>query len=298
MPVNLFVSNHLVKCRPINTFLDFKKSSYKKALVFLTFLAQKELIVLSEEQPGVWVILEINRSDPLLRSFTEHETEPEEVVQAEEATGQLEPISLVGQYWRFGKTLGVLLPDPSVKRDFSVSEATNVLFNYISTSNLTVPASPNLVTLNTQLINALYNKSDNVHPGDKVEKKQLAERLKARLLPVHELMINGRQEIRKGLPPTVTLSVESRVGRKMVTVVHGLSCYGVNEELLCNHFSKMFAASASVHESKKGKGTEILVQGDRQKQVERYLADSLSIPPKFISIAGSKTGGGRGRGKK
>jgi translation initiation factor 1 (eIF-1/SUI1) len=78
-------------------------------------------------------------------------------------------------------------------------------------------------------------------------------RFRAKLTPVHIVTIFGQEEVRKGSPPSVDITVLNRAGKKSLTKIKGLSYYGVNEQLLVSDFSRKFATTCTLHNIQEGR---------------------------------------------
>jgi hypothetical protein len=155
----------------------------------------------------------------------------------------------IREAWQFPKHLHALIPDdipyvphllfPSlyltitpdfashVHRTSSLFDATecnSLLWDYVSANNLTMQSDPKKVALDNILASALFPKE--LHASGSapviVEKKQLAQKFKEKLLKVNEVTIDGIKQVKKGELGKVSVIVEPRQGRKWMTRVQGL----------------------------------------------------------------------------
>lgn len=128
--------------------------------------------------------------------------------------------------------------------------------------------------------------------GDEVDKKEVALKLKNKLLPYHIITVDGVQETRSGIPQSIKIKVDARQGgQKFTTTVSNLKKWGISCAQLAHILSKQFSASATVKKVQGTQGrvhTEVMVQGNRSDMLEQLLTQQYEVPAKFVEVELSK----------
>lgn len=135
--------------------------------------------------------------------------------------------------------------------------------------NKLITSNPKLILLDPNVYHLL---------GNKTSQKQLSREILYRnmaLACIKHYRINGGK-IKKGSPPTIEITMESRQGRKAITRVSHLEAYFNTREIesICNALKKKCAVSVSVGEvkgTKPGSTVEITIQGKKSQEAQAAL---------------------------
>lgn len=126
-----------------------------------------------------------------------------------------------------------------------------------------------------------------------VEKRELGTLFQNRFTVHHMVSRGGERSVGKGALAPISIIVEKRQGRKLITKVHGLETFLIDPEAFGRELQTAAAASASVGEREgKGKGLEVTVQGGEYQKVATLLINKYGVPKKYV-VVDNKVGGKR-----
>jgi len=114
---------------------------------------------------------------------------------------------------------------------------------------------------------------------------QLMNRMTTQMGKCHQISIPGQQdEIRKGEPANIEISVEQRMGNKKMTMIRNLDQYGIDVKEFAKKLQQIAASSTAVDNIPGGKvpKQQVQVQGMQSKHVFQLL-DSYRVPKKYIT---------------
>jgi translation initiation factor 1 (eIF-1/SUI1) len=155
------------------------------------------------------------------------------------------------------------------------------LDDYVSRENLILPTSPNTVSLDGPLTDALFKSKKGVEKDtapEHMSRKELADAWMNKLEPAYALVeMPGSRIIRlsRGKPPNVTIEVSKRQSNKYVTRVRGLEHYGVDPSafarLVATRFACATTVEAGVPSTTKATTDDVLIQGNLVDELEALL---------------------------
>jgi translation initiation factor 1 (eIF-1/SUI1) len=109
-----------------------------------------------------------------------------------------------------------------------------------------------------------------------MEKREITKRFSESLVHLFSLSTELPPKIRKGVLPTITVSVKRIQGSKYATFVSGLSKYCLNEYELVQVMARAFSVSVSVGDS------SIYCQGDLSNKILPWLVRVVGIPKECV----------------
>jgi translation initiation factor 2D len=311
MLASKFWAEYCLPSRPRGSILNWKRTSWKKLLVFLEVQVRDGLICINTTEHGVTSIVAVIKDHPKLEAFRTmniNETAEADLEFPEPVVDESKPI--IQEFWTLHKKLEFLLVvlEGNVEEKgeeenleeiellksllkgnsdrtqyFTKPQITALLWNYVQARDLADPKNPKVVKLDLNLCAALYP-GGKAQAGDVVGKKELAEAFNAKIVPIQMVKVNGEVKIEKGTKVgAITVLVESRGGSKLVTRIQGLHHFGLDIKDVSKRASKKFAASAG--QGKDGNGQEeILLQGNLEKLAPAFLTQEFNIPAKHIKV--------------
>jgi translation initiation factor 2D len=172
---------------------------------------------------------------------------------------------------------------------------------YLEKESLILP-NKRLAKIDPQIANSLLSPSNRedaeVLKSGSIKRELLGERLLKLCSPYYRVISSSsssseNEKPKAGVPPKVTILIESRQGKKTVTRISGLEPFGIDAKSAAEHLQKVCAGSASVGQlggsSPKNPVMEIVVQGSQKKAVETFL-EKRGVGGKYVNFV-DKTGG-------
>eukprot|EP00123_Amoebidium_parasiticum_P001644 comp12794_c0_seq1/m.7935 comp12794_c0_seq1/g.7935 ORF comp12794_c0_seq1/g.7935 comp12794_c0_seq1/m.7935 type:complete len:586 (-) comp12794_c0_seq1:136-1893(-) len=278
-----FYAQHLLPARPPGTTLDIKKTSYKKLSKYLLEMQKEGLVKIKEQSKGVEVITDINRAHPDIKGFVvpKYDTGDDEdkdddknqsfaVREVYRPTNQLKPI--------FGEDI----PKDTY---LSFAEVRAHVNSYITKNNLIVPNNKRMVKMDPHLTAILLSKNEDF---EEMPREDVVNRTVNKCQTFHIVSPIGQDPVlRKGPAPKLHVVCEQRMGKKVVTIVRGLSLFCVDVDEFAKDMQTAAAASTTVQPCTLGGqtvGPEVLIQGHAVKHVETELETKYHIPKKFMEV--------------
>lgn len=172
----------------------------------------------------------------------------------------------------------------------------SVLTTYLEKESLINTTNKRLANLNPELSSLPLLKD---HTGATIDRSILADKLLASCSQFYRVVNQSSppsdQEAKPkpGPPPTISVVIETRQGKKSITRVSGLEPFGIDAKAAAEHLQKVCAGSASVSQLKgsspKTPVMEIVLQGSQRKAVETYLK-GCGVVGRYVNVV-DKTGG-------
>ncbi|KAL8110128.1 uncharacterized protein LOC141672571 [Apium graveolens] len=290
MPGSTLWSNHVLPCRPEGITLDIKKSSYKKLSKWLQSKSSTGLISVKEDKhKKETTLVAVNRKHADYTSFKPEKRKAEKMEQVINQTANEGQVILeVEEIYKPSVHVNPIFA--SVGADtgklFSVSEATDVVFQYIEKENLVKPTNKSIVVLDAILCDALFKgtvKKGATYPTE-IHKKDLGSTFVNRMQAHHRVTRGTESAVRKGGLKTIQILTERRQGNKKVTKFSGFESFLIHADALASELQKKFACSTSVAELPGKKGHEVLVQGGVIDDLAKHLVQQYGIPKKYIEV--------------
>jgi translation initiation factor 2D len=119
-----------------------------------------------------------------------------------------------------------------------------------------------------------------------VRKDDLLKALLKKLSPYFAIVgPTGQCQISSGQLPSVTVTVETRMGNKVVTHIRGLEVFGVDLQAFTKDCQKRFACAASTGlVPGMVKDREVVVQGHLSSELEGLLVEGCGVPKHLIEV--------------
>ena len=308
---SVLLSSHMEACNPHPHRLDLKASSHKKMAKFIKAM-QKRALLFTKAAKGEVVVTGVHRDHPEVRALpltTEYEqalrskTKAREKAERERERRRVEEEEKEAGHAR---AAGAILPERLLSIHYaykpdallrpllfdgddelvSMRDAKQRLADHLREEALdqgtSVTLTPDLATL----LPPTFPRSSSTIP-----KAALAKALEAHLSLYHAISLTPNPpptslKWHKGDPPPVSLSLESRQGKKVMTRIHGLERYGVEPDAWAREAQRLFASSATTAEGLGKKGgkpsVDVLVQGDWRDGVAEKLTALHHIPSRLI----------------
>ncbi|KAI9136299.1 hypothetical protein BKA69DRAFT_1129219 [Paraphysoderma sedebokerense] len=308
---SVMYSTYMIPSRIVGTTLDLKKSSYKKLAKFLKAMEKQNLLKLKDTKTDV-VVVSVNRSHNEIVSFQPRKTaEDSESVKSNSASPNSKSANKsstggtgkdeikVSELFKAGSKVAEILKfvEASVQGLYTGIDIRNAVNNYIKDNNLIDTRNQKFVKIDAHLCDAILSKSE-YSTVDKLPRDQIIRRLVDNMTPYHILHLpNCEPVVKKGLPKPVAITVESRQGRKTVTLVRNLELFQLNPDELVKDFSVKCASSCTINDIPgpgKEKMVEIQIQGSKVKEVIEVLG-RFGIGAKWTEVTDKLKGKGKGR---
>lgn len=191
------VYNKMLDVRPENSFIDIKKSSFKKLSKFIKEMVKKKYIK-TKDVNSVLTIVSINRSHPLYKAhvFEEARAAPAAIA-AEEA--KKEAATIVLQIVPLNKATAHIQNLFPEHKDclYTDDEVKQILMEYCEKQNLyTSKEQKNHVKVDQFLITALFKPSENMKSGQSVSITMVLKKLMDKMTPFYAVVQNNDQVIK------------------------------------------------------------------------------------------------------
>jgi len=243
------VYQRMRKCRPPNSSIDVKKTSWKKLLPFLRSCEESGLCSMSKDGEK---LLRIRRDDENLSSF-----EPWELADEAEVDFSSRCL-LVETVWVVPERLRTLWE----KQVITAEECDEGIRLYANSKDLWMANNRKRIGPDSLL----------QHEGVvSVVGEKMRENMQASHRVSETFGGETKVKIRPGHPPKVQVRTATRRGHN-VTLVSGLHNYAVDLKLLCDQLKKRFAASTAVEDK------DIMMQGLWNNSVEKLLVEEWNLP--------------------
>lgn len=292
-------SDHMLPCRPPGSHLDLKKSSFKKLSKFLKSMKDAGLITVKEDKKtNEMIISKVMRTQkdylafqPYDASVAVHEPPPPPAP----LPGEPEPIAplIIDEVFTTGsqKEVGIVfaaVAGPGYKNEcYREKEVSDIVNKYVDSNNLR--QADGQIQLDPQLCDALFKgvlKKGDTFPTH-IDPRNLGPAFLKRMLPQQRVMRGGREILKKGTLPQVSLQVKKRRDKK-VTCVQGLEPFLIDTKQFAGHMQRRCACAASLEElegSKNKNLCEVIIQGEVMKQVVEELIEKYGVHKQFIAGA-------------
>ncbi|RPA84265.1 hypothetical protein BJ508DRAFT_412950 [Ascobolus immersus RN42] len=304
--------------------LQVKKTSWKGANKFLKALEKDGLLRIKTRGGGEVVILDIAWEDDRVREFqpyalpskdkpsnhptapatgtttagsapqlTTHTNDPVRILELLRASSRLFPIYDTIQADKMGY--------------YTAGQVKSLFVQYLEKENLINQKNKRLVNINPIIANVLLDTSKRedaqILSTSSAKREDLTNRFVAAHNPYYAVMprslppseFNPKvHKPKSGKPPRITIQLETRTGKKVVTRVWGLEVFNVDPVALSEELSKVCASSSSTSpregaSQKDGNKLEVLVQGS-QEQAVRGLLEKRGVEVQKVVEVVNKVG--------
>ncbi|KAJ1988766.1 hypothetical protein H4R33_002307 [Dimargaris cristalligena] len=313
LSISTLYSAHMTPCQQAQRPLDVKKSTYKKLGKFFKTMDKRGLVKVKEIKGGDTILLSVNRQfkdlvafEPLRKSKLVGSTggasasasasHPTADGKKPAAPGDKSPAD--GGHGDFITLVDVFRPRTALVKFFAQigqspqnyyarSELRRVITDYTTKAGLKDPKQPKYLHPNEEFAGLILKANEWARPPQ-LTHLDAFERVLGETELCHQVTFpDGSVEYRKGKPARVTVSMEKKMGRKVVTKLTGHENYRVNTEPFAKLLQHACAASVTVHElptkSKTQVFHEILAQGHQEKNVIALL-EKENIPRSLIDV--------------
>ncbi|XP_052774295.1 eukaryotic translation initiation factor 2D-like [Mya arenaria] len=280
IPTGTFYKAHMLKYSPKATQMDVKKSSFKKLSKFLQTQAKCGIIKVKELTKGVENIMEVDRSHEMFRGLEV----PEIVEEPTESTQDgFTPPTITEMFAVTSNVLPLFKPmGYSKSSPLTSSDARKVITEYVKQLDNQGGNDKSAVLLDPILASICLTSAE----GDKstLQWEELFTRILNKMSPVFQLSFPDRPPIlKKGSIDPIKIDVVQRASSKRVTIIENLDVYGIDAGEFGHRVQVKVACSASVTPSQqKGKGPQVIVQGNQINCVADLLTNLYKLPKKYI----------------
>ncbi|KAJ3142574.1 Eukaryotic translation initiation factor 2D [Physocladia obscura] len=271
---------------PIVPAVDLKNSTYKKLAKFLKAMEKKGYIKLKERQGGDIVVVSVNRSHPDViayivdrkffkkKSGGASEQSGKQVDNESEDTG-IQVVNLYKSSTAFAKMW------QEIGFELNLKLATE---KYVKEKDLVNKENPRLVKIDGNLADTILQKEEYT-TVDYLARDAILNRICDKMIPFHSITAPGHESVlRKGVLKPLTILIEKRMARKIVTRISGMEAFFIDPEQLAADL-KIPCASSTTVMSLQGGGTnsgkplvyEVLVQGNKVHEICVCLRDSMTV---------------------
>ncbi|KAK6514475.1 hypothetical protein TWF281_004675 [Arthrobotrys megalospora] len=299
LPSSYVLANLIIPKLPNlqNPNYSIQKTSWKKIQKMLKQMDKEDLLKI-KERGGDVVVYAVNWESNRIATFTPYpivtprpKKKPVEESAAgpsSSSNGSSTGIKVVELYKPPAKLNAIYdVTSVSSKAFYTSSQVRDTLYKYFISPTPTDPSetlvsstNARMITLNPLLSNLLLDdtKDARLLTSGTATRDLLAERF-LRLHQQYYTIISPSGEESKpksGTPPKITITLESRQGKKVVTRIKGMEVFGVDVGKFMEEL-KSVAASSVTKGPIEGGGkaaegmVEVLVQGDKSAEVERLL---------------------------
>ncbi|KAF3172771.1 hypothetical protein TWF788_009362 [Orbilia oligospora] len=300
LPSSYVLANLIIPKLPNtqNPNYSIQKTSWKKIQKMLKQMDKEDLLKIKERGGDVFVYA-VNWDSPRLTNFTPYPIvtpKPKKKPVDESVAGPSSSSSSssstavkVVELYKAPAKLNTLYEATGVssKAFYTSSQVRDTLYKYFTSPTPSDPSetlvsstNARIITLNPLLSNLLLDDTKDarlLHSGS-ATRDLLAERF-LRLHQQYYTIISPSGEESKpksGQPPKITITLESRQGKKVVTRIKGLEVFGVDVGKFMDEL-KSVAASSVTKGPIEGGGkaaeglVEVMVQGDKSTEVDKLL---------------------------
>jgi translation initiation factor 1 (eIF-1/SUI1) len=230
--------------------LDIKTSSHKTLKTLISHLSDRSLLS-SKTVRNELVVTSIRFENPAIKSFVPP------VAAVQESTNST--LVQVNTWYALNKAWTAVFP--TAPADGSRKDFADIIQGYLKES-----CKGASMELTDALRTALGTKDFTM------EKREITKRFSDSLVQLFSLSTELPPKVRKGVPPTITVTVKRIQGSKYATFVSGLSKYCLNEDDLVQVMARAFSVSVSVGDS------DIYCQGNLSSKLVPWLVSVVGIP--------------------
>ncbi|KAI5800368.1 RNA binding protein-like protein Ligatin/Tma64 [Peziza echinospora] len=317
-PASFFSSD--LSMSTIHPSLTLKKSSWKNAAKFLKQLEKEGRIKIKTRTGQEVVVMDIDWADhaigkdfvcpyklPIPAPPSAGDSSSSSATAAggssSSTTSSSGPLKILELYKPTPKLFPLFTTPktPSSTKDlYSASELSGILATYLDSETTSPPTNKRLVSITPQLAQAFPDITTDPSSGF-LKRDVLADKFVKACSPYHLILRPGESydrnaksehKPRSGAPPKITITLETRQGRKTITKVSGLEAYRIDPAAVAEELQRVCASSTSVTQlvgsSPKSPVMEVMVQGPQAKIVQKLLGDR-GVPSKAVVLV-DKTG--------
>ncbi|KAL5016980.1 hypothetical protein ScPMuIL_006569 [Solemya velum] len=255
---------------------------------FLRAMQSEGYIKVKELNKGVDSVTEFDKSHPGLRNFCVPEmAEAEKAMSGDcESVNDYEAPEIVDMFSVNTAVLPVLSTFGYRKGNaLSPEDVRKILTEYVKNNQLQSEGKRSHVVLDPVLAHLVLNKDE----GDvsSLKWEEFFSRFLSKMQASHQITFPGQQPItHKGKIEPITIDVVRRAGNKKVTLIDQLEFFGINPEAFAHAIQIGVACSTSINPStQKGRGMQVLVQGNQLNFIANLLTEKYKINKKFIQVA-------------
>ncbi|OWF44770.1 Eukaryotic translation initiation factor 2D [Mizuhopecten yessoensis] len=280
-----FYRQHMLPYCPTGKSLDIKKSSYKKLSVFLRQKMKEGYIRVREDYTRDAEVIvsicdnhlgleDINASD-LERSFGVAGATAAESFQTPIITEMFSiPSALVHLVKPYGHSKGSALTGQEMR---------TLITDYVRDNNLQDENNKRQIQLDPHLADIVLNKGE----GNTLYMnwEDVFSKVLSKAQPAFSVTYPGKPAvISKGKLEPIRITVEQRASNKKATLIDNLETFGIDATDLAHRVQVGVACSTSViPHPQKGKGMQVLIQGNQVRFVADLLLEKFKVPRKYVT---------------
>lgn len=306
--------NRMAASRPENTYIDVKKSTYKKLSKFVKEMAKKKYIKTKEVQDTLQIV-SINREHP---HYKQHQMTGPKAVDTQEPPAnsavhtKAKPATMqIVELYKSPANLVILFAKgdavPSKDVLYTADQVKNAIVDYAVAHKLVPvakqaannnaqqqqgqqPLQVNHIKLNEFLLTNFYKKSDNINPNQAQSVTSVLAKVLDKMVDHYALVTSETSDpvIKKGKLDCIQIASENVRGNKNMTKVVGFEHFGIdfwNDEFLKEVRTKMSASVTTrkpEEKSNMAESPDMSVQGNCCAELSQLLQDYFGIPKKYI----------------
>ncbi|XP_033737370.1 eukaryotic translation initiation factor 2D-like isoform X2 [Pecten maximus] len=292
MPIltSAFYRLHMIPFCPAGKSLDIKKSSFKKLSKFLKQKQKEGFITIRQYSSGVDSIENFYKDCLSLKDITlsdEERSQMESAATVEGGTAGAEsfqtptitemfsiPSALVHLVKPYGYSKGSTLTGQEMR---------NVITDYVRDNNLQDQNDKRQIQLDPHLADIVLSKGE----GNTIYMswEDVKSRVLSKTQPAFSVTYPGKPAVvSKGKIEPIKITVEQRASNKKATLIDNLETFGIDAADLAHRIQVGVACSASVNPNpQKGKGMQVLIQGNQVRFVADLLLEKFKVPRKYIT---------------
>jgi translation initiation factor 2D len=221
------------------------------------------------------VVFSVNAMHPHVQQHVDYKTLQDKADQAKEATVKevhVQGIIVQDVYKPLNTLTEVFKETKSAKQLYTASELKAILNEYIQLHQLADSHDPRNVRLDARLFHGVLNKEERAKNIEVMTRPELVKRFVDCMHSMYWIHLPGSIEptLRKGKIKPIEIKVETRRGRKQITLINHVDVFGLDVSVMSTELATLCAGSVSVGETL-AKTVQVVVQGDHVSKIVPYL---------------------------
>lgn len=280
-----FYRLHMLQYCPAGTNVDIKKSSYKKLSKFLKEKQKEGYITVKELSKGADSITSVDKSHLGLRNLTAVEVSHSDTVPEEGATAECFQPPEITEMFSIPSALIQLVKPYGYSKGSALTgqDLRAVITEYVRQNDLQDVNDKRQIQLDPHLADIVLNRGE----GNTTHMawEEVFSKVMNKTQPAFRVVYPGKPAVvSKGKIEPIKLTVEQRASNKKATLIDNLETFGIDPADLAHQVQVGVACSASVApHPQKGKGMQVLIQGNQCKFVTDLLLEKYKVPRKYVT---------------
>ncbi|KAH3670648.1 hypothetical protein OGAPHI_001163 [Ogataea philodendri] len=269
---SLFMSAHVLKNFPPmdSSLINIKKTSWKKTAKYLKAMEKEDLLKVKGKGDDL-VVVALNKDNEQVKKFEPYRVKKTKTGSSKAAqSGEASSVTLNQMYKAHSSATNFLRAVDSVKDYYTQTEIKSLVGQYIQKQNLVDPKNPKSIVADEVLQRLLKT--------EKIERSKVVDVvIKQHFSPYYQI-VRGDESTKpkKGLPPSIKVIEETKIGRKIVTRVVGVEEFLVDPDEISSVLKVKCSGSSTVTNNVQNpKVMEVTVQGPHFKTVQEVLVKQL-----------------------